>query len=148
MELEVQRRREQNRPHEFAFGRHESRADDDGLAVVALALALQHFGAAEDDMLALKVVNESFAVLVGNGDLGDGDGLAGEHGLVDDARALHEDGVAFHHEAAAGSQQQHVAGNQLDRRQLAIWIIGCKLDCRARETLKARANFPNQLCYS
>ena len=64
---------------------------------------------------------------VPNEDLGDWDGLPGEHGLVDHAAALHQHGVALHRVAAVSGEQDVVARHQLRGGQLNLWngLIKC-----------------------
>ena len=113
-------------------------SDDHGLAIVALlALALKHLGPLEHnvlyhtltaldctdllylehDVLSLVVVVE-FDGLVRDGDLGDGDGLPSQHGLIDNAGSLHKHSVALHRVAPRGRKQDKVTGNQIQRTQL------------------------------
>ena len=54
------------------------------------------------------------------GHLRDGDGLPGEHSLVDDAGALDENGVRLHHGVSADGDEDDVAGDELDRRDLDV----------------------------
>ena len=61
---------------------------------------------------------------VPNEDLGDWDGLPGEHGLVDHAAALHQHGVALHRVAAVSGEQHVVTRHQLRGGQLNLWN-GC-----------------------
>ena len=58
---------------------------------------------------------------VPNEDLGDWDGLPGEHGLVDDAASLHQHGVALDCVAAVSGEQHVVTRHQLRGGQLNLW---------------------------
>ena len=71
----------------------------------------------EHDVLPLVVVVELDG-LVRDGDLGDGDGLPGQHRLVDNAGALHQHGVALHGVAPRGGEQDKVTRNKIQRTQL------------------------------
>ena len=62
-------------------------------------------------------------IFIRNGDLGDGYWLSGEHGLVDDAGAVHQDRVALDGVAAVHREQDEVSRHQLRRRQLHLSVV-------------------------
>ena len=71
----------------------------------------------EHDVLSLVVVVELDG-LVRDGDLGDGDGLPCQHGLVDHTGALHQHSVALHRVAPCGGEQDKITRNKVQRTQL------------------------------
>ena len=95
-----------------------------------------HLSPLEENVLSLVIVVELHILVwdahleadmyamfddVPNGDLGDGDGLPGEHGLVDHTAALHQHGVALHRVAAVSGEQHVVTRHQLRGGQLNLW---------------------------
>ena len=69
----------------------------------------------EKNVLSLMVVVE-LDIFIGDGHLGDGDGLPSQHGLVDNAGPVHQHRVHLDGVAPVDGKQDKVSGHQLRRR--------------------------------
>jgi len=113
LELKVHGRRIQDRPDQVALRREIPGPDDDRLHRLILVLArLDDLGAALERVLLMLPARVDDVLLLDNARLGDGDALAGEHGLVHDGLAFEEDGIAEHLAAVVGHLDE-VAGYEV-----------------------------------